>query len=192
MISWNKPELPPAPPPAAESAPPARRFTDAERPSTTLGPRLTVRGSLSGMGAVVVSGSFEGPIDIDGLCYIAEGARVTGPVTASDAVIEGELHGRLIVRGRVELRATAKVRADVTARTVAVADGCFFDGRIHMTGCDAPGQPTSFRERRRRRGAAEPPATPPAVAPAPPDVAPADPAAAAGPPRPAGQPEQAG
>ena len=192
MISWNKPELPPAPPPAAESAPPARRFTDAERPATTLGPRLTVRGSLSGQGAVEVAGSFEGPIDVEGLCHIGEGARVVGTVTASDAVIEGELQGRLVVRGRVELRATAKVRADITARTVAIADGCFFDGRVHMTGSDAPGQATSFRERRRRRGAAAPAATPPAAAPAPPDVAPAEPAAAAGPPRSAVQPEQAG
>lgn len=192
MISWKKPEPPPEAPPAAGSAPPARRFTDAERPSTTLGPRLTVRGSLRGQGAVEVAGSFEGPIDVGGLCHIAEGARVVGPVTASDAVIEGELQGRLVVRGRVELRATAKVRADITARTVAIADGCFFDGRVHMTGSNAPGQATSFRERRRRAGAAAPPATPPVAASPPPEVAPAEPALPAGPPRPAVRPEQAG
>ncbi len=88
---------------------------------------------------------------------------MVGTVTASDAVIEGELQGHLVVRGRVELRATAKVRADVTARTVAIADGCFFDGRIHMTGSGAPGQPTSFREWRRpwrRRRATTPAAAP--------------------------------
>jgi cytoskeletal protein CcmA (bactofilin family) len=140
------------PSPALEAPAPTRRFTDAQpdRP-TTLGRGLNIRGSLAGSDSLEIGGRFEGIIEVDGLCHIGEGACVIGPVRAGDAVIEGELQGRLTVRGRVEVRATAKVRGDIEARTVALADGCFFDGHIHMTGREGAGGPTTFREKRRRK-----------------------------------------
>jgi cytoskeletal protein CcmA (bactofilin family) len=170
MFRWSRPApdvAPPGPAPTAPTNPasPGRRFTDAapERP-TSFGPGIQVRGTLSGSDSVVVAGRFEGSLELDGLCHIAEGACVIGPVTATDAVVEGELQGRLTVRGRVELHASARVRGDIEARTVALADGCFFDGRIHMTGRDAPGAPTTFREKRKKRGRADATAAPDAAA----------------------------
>jgi cytoskeletal protein CcmA (bactofilin family) len=118
---------------------------------SVFGPTLHIRGSITGTDTVEIAGQVEGPIEVEGLLHLAESARVTGPVSATDAVIEGELQGRLAARGRVELRPTAKVRADVHAGTVAIAEGCFFDGRIHMGGEGERG-PTHFREKRRRRG----------------------------------------
>lgn len=156
----------PAPEPGAalalDSPPPARRFTDGVPAcGTVLGRGLNLRGSLTGAESVEVAGQFEGRIDVEGFCHIRKGARVVGPVTAADVLIEGELQGRLTVRGRVEMRASATVCADVEARTVAIADGCFFDGTIHMTGGDGgPSGPTTFREKRRAR----PPAPPQAPA----------------------------
>ena len=60
-----------------------------------------------------------------------------------------------MVRGRVELTATSHVRADIDAATVAIAEGCMFDGRVHMGGGEA--QPlaastVTFREKRKRKG----------------------------------------
>jgi cytoskeletal protein CcmA (bactofilin family) len=134
-------------------SPQGRRFTDLAAGGSTFGPKLHIRGSITGTDAVEIAGQVEGPIEVEGLLHLAEGARVTGPISATDAVIEGELQGRLAARGRVELRATAKVRADVHAATVAIAEGCFFDGRIHMGGGgEGERGPTHFREKRRRRG----------------------------------------
>lgn len=180
---------------------PARRFTDTVVGSTTLG-TLRVQGSITGKDCVRIGGQVDGPIELDGLLHIAEGAHVTGTITADGVVIDGEVAGRLIVRGRVELSATARVRAEIHAGTVAIAEGCFFDGRIHMGGgqADGGGGPTTFREKRRRRGgrgaAAEaaaqpaspaaahaPAATPAAEAPAP-APAPAPDAPKGAPPRP--------
>lgn len=170
MFRWNRsaPEVPsPAPANAApEPASPGRRFTDtAPARPTSFGPGIQVRGTLSGSDSVVVAGRFEGSLEVDGLCHIAEGACVIGPVSAGDAVVEGEVQGRLSVRGRVELHASARVRGDIEARTVALADGCFFDGRIHMTGREAPGAPTTFREKRKPRGRQAPATVPDAAAP---------------------------
>jgi cytoskeletal protein CcmA (bactofilin family) len=153
MLRRSTPPPPATPSEAvpAAAASPARRFTDVVGGSV-FGPTLRIRGSIIGADAVEIAGQVEGPIEVDGLLHVADGARVTGPVTATDAVIEGELQGRLTARGRVELRASAKVRADVHASTVAIAEGCFFDGRIHMGASEGDGGPTRFREKRRRRG----------------------------------------
>src|SRR5215470_19916577 len=119
----TSPSPTPASSAAAATAPepsPTRRFTDVPRVGSTFGPRLHIHGSITGMDAVEIAGQVEGPIEVDGLLHVTETARITGPVTATHAVIEGELQGRLTARGRVELCATAKVRADVHAATVAI------------------------------------------------------------------------
>jgi cytoskeletal protein CcmA (bactofilin family) len=132
-------------------APPARRFTDtAQGHVTVLGPGLKINGELTGAEALELVGRFHGPLSVEGLCHLHPTARVEGPVSAGDAVIEGELMGPLTVRGTVELRATARVWGDINAGTVALAEGCYFEGHIRME-AGARGGPTSFQEKRRPR-----------------------------------------
>lgn len=131
---------------------PSRRFTDsAQGPVTVLGPGLQIRGELTGAETLELAGPFDGPLSVAGLCHLHETARVVGAVSAGDAVIEGELQGPLTVRGRVELRSTARVRSTIRAGSVALAEGCYFEGHIHMEeSSESPG-PTSFQEKRRPR-----------------------------------------
>jgi cytoskeletal protein CcmA (bactofilin family) len=131
----------PSPQPA-----PARRFTDVERSQvTTIGPGLRIEGDVAGSESLELAGQVEGSISVEGLCHLHSTARVSGPVTAGDAVIEGQLKGPLTVRRKLELRATARVEGDIAAGSVALADGCFFEGHIHMEGAGV----TSFQEKRR-------------------------------------------
>jgi cytoskeletal protein CcmA (bactofilin family) len=106
---------------------------------------------LTGSDSVELSGTFDGPITVDGLCRVNEGGLVTGDVTAGDAVIAGDVQGRLTVIGRLEMGAHARVVADIEAGTIAIAEGCFIEGRIHMRGSAVGSQPVSFKEKRRRR-----------------------------------------
>jgi cytoskeletal protein CcmA (bactofilin family) len=128
---------------------PARRFTDVAKENATVIPKgLRLEGELSGAESLELAGQVEGPVSVEGLCHLHDTGRMVGRVTAGDAVIEGELEGPLTVRGRVELRPTARVRGDIEAGSVALAEGCFFEGHIHMEGRSGPGQPTSFQEKR--------------------------------------------
>jgi len=137
--------------PSPTEAPPARRFTDASPGHVTvLRSDLKIKGELTGAEALELAGQFEGPLSVEGLCHLHQTARVEGPVTAGDAVIEGELNGPLTVRGKVELRATARVRGDINAGAVALAEGCYFEGHIHMEAGEGSG-PRSFQEKRRPR-----------------------------------------
>jgi cytoskeletal protein CcmA (bactofilin family) len=133
--------------PPSESTP-ARRFTDLTPTSTTVIPAgVSVQGELSCGDGLEVDGRIQGPVEVAGLCHVRPNAWVVGEVNAGDAVIEGELDGPLRARGKVELRATARVRGDIVAASVALADGCYFEGHIHMEGGPQV-QPRSFHEKR--------------------------------------------
>jgi cytoskeletal protein CcmA (bactofilin family) len=178
MFSWNRPQTssdrptgnppPDAPHPTRPSAdalpalpqvaPPNRRFTDGTSVCATRLGRLQIRGTLTSTESVELGGTFDGPVEVEGLVKIAEGGHVTGTIRTQDAVINGEVHGHVTARGRLELGAKARVLADVEAKTIAIAEGAFIAGRVAMPGGNghaasvhqAP-QATSFKEKRRDR-----------------------------------------
>jgi cytoskeletal protein CcmA (bactofilin family) len=141
----------PASPPGAEPAP-ARRITDTETgPRTVIGPGTRIKGQISGGDSVEIEGTLEGESRITGLYRVGRKARVTGDVTATSIIVDGEVAGHILVAEKVEIGAAARVRANVKAQVVAIAEGAFFDGQVHMEGRSGPAAPTAFREKRRNR-----------------------------------------
>lgn len=147
---------PPEPPPSALPPPAARRFTDAlAARGTVIGPGTRVKGELSGDDSVDLAGTLEGPSRIGGLFHVREGGRVTGDISATNVVIEGEVDARLVTGRKVEIGAASKVRAQVRAVIVAIAEGAYFDGQIRMDGRVAGTARLSFQEK--RKGSGRPP-----------------------------------
>jgi len=139
------------PPPTGPTEPraPARRFTDAGEPTSTLiGARTRIRGELSAEGPVEVAGEIEGDCRVSGFCRVHAGGSVKGDVTATSLVIEGEVTARTVEADKVEIGALARVRADVRARRVAIAEGGFLEGHVHMEVAEDPGPVVFFREKR--------------------------------------------
>jgi cytoskeletal protein CcmA (bactofilin family) len=147
---WKK--RPPAVPesaPAAPEPPPERRFTDRLRtPATVIARGIRCQGEIHGGDSVEISGEFDGTIAIKGLCHVSSSGGVKGRVSATYLVVEGRVEGHLQARRKAELRPTAHVEADVHAGGVAIAEGCFFDGRIHMEGGGEGDAQRSFQEKR--------------------------------------------
>jgi cytoskeletal protein CcmA (bactofilin family) len=127
--------------------PPQRRFTDArEGSASVIGRDLRLEGALRGTTDLEIWGSFEGELSIDGLVWLRPGSRFTGELRASDLVVEGELTGTIDAVGKVDMRATCRVEADVTAGRVAAAEGSHIEGRIRVTGTS--GDVVGYPERR--------------------------------------------
>lgn len=162
MLFRKKPEPEPvaAPkptvPPQAPTPTPGRRFTDKmSRSETRIGATMTLTGDIDGQDSVEVSGTLDGDISIDGLCHVGKAGRIMGRIRATHLLVEGAVDGDIRAERKVEFRSTAKVRADVIAHTVAMAEGSQFDGRIHMEGSSSGGEAgvhTSFQEKRRSEG----------------------------------------
>jgi cytoskeletal protein CcmA (bactofilin family) len=144
---------PPPPEPSPSPAPtPARRFTDApETAATVIGRGMHIRGELTAEGPVDVAGTIEGPCRIVGLCRVRKGARITGDVTATSIVVEGEITGRALVAENVEIGVSARVWADVRAHTVAIAEGGFLQGHVEMEDAAGSPAPVTFKEKRDTR-----------------------------------------
>ena len=125
-----------------------RRFTDTDSPTTVIGPGTTVRGDLTGGDAIEIRGLLEGDCRTNAHCVVSEGARVLGSIEATGIVVAGEIEARVLAADKVEIRASARVRASVTARVVTIAEGAFYEGSVQMQGQDAPSGPAFFKERR--------------------------------------------
>ena len=158
---FRKPETPPPLPAPAAPAPappiPARRATDAPRvPKTVIGPAMQIKGSLTGDDPVDLAGSLEGDSQVTGLYLVRASGRIVGDVTAASLVVEGEVSGRTLTAEKIEIGAAARVRANVRARVVAIAEGAFFDGQVHMDNREGPADRLTFTEKRKPRDGQDP------------------------------------
>jgi len=125
---------------------PKRRLLDQLGGSPTFvaeGSRLT--GDLETAGALVVCGSIRGDGHVRGALHMGGTAEWEGEVRAERAVIAGHVNGKLSVDDKLEIGASAVIRARVSARSIAIAKGAIIDGEVTVTS----GQPViSFDEKR--------------------------------------------
>ncbi|HWG30469.1 MAG TPA: polymer-forming cytoskeletal protein [Steroidobacteraceae bacterium] len=126
---------------------PRRRLIDQIGTSPTFvaeGCRLT--GDLETPGALVVCGSIRGDGKVTGMLSMAVKSSWEGEVHAQSAVIAGRVTGKLVIEEKIEIGATAIIRADVVARSIAIAKGAVIEGDVTVTS----GEPVvQFDERRR-------------------------------------------
>lgn len=122
-----------------------------------IGPGIRIVGELSGDDGVELSGSLEGDSKITGHYRIRAGASVVGNLQAAGLVVDGEVFAETLTAERVEIGPSARVRGDIRGKVVAIAEGAFFDGQVHMEGRDGPAEPTFFKERRRGPSSDGPP-----------------------------------
>jgi len=125
---------------------PKRRLLDKLGAAPTFvadGCRIT--GDVETPGPMVVCGSVRGDGKIGGALSMATGSAWEGEVHAEHAVIAGSIGGRLIVAGKLEIGASAIIRADIEARSIALAKGAVIEGAVRVTS----GQPiVKFDEKR--------------------------------------------
>jgi cytoskeletal protein CcmA (bactofilin family) len=126
-----------------------RRLMDQIGDSPTFvaeGSRLT--GDMETAGPLVVCGTIRGDGRVGGALHMAVTAHWEGEIHARAAVIAGKITGRLVVEEKLEIGTTAVIRADIVARSIAVAKGAVIDGTVTVTS----GQPVvQFEEKRPAR-----------------------------------------
>ena len=126
-----------------------RRLIDQLGDSPTFvseGSRLT--GDLETSGPLVMCGAVRGDGRVTGALRMAATAEWHGEIHALAAVIAGRITGRLVVEEKLEVGASAVIRADIVARSIAVAKGAVIDGVVTVTS----GEPVvQFEEKRAAR-----------------------------------------
>jgi cytoskeletal protein CcmA (bactofilin family) len=99
-----------------------------------------IAGEVKGNVNVLVQGTFEGEIDISGLVWVAEGAKLAGVVRCDDVRLEGHAVGMFHVNGVADIGPVARCDAEMVAGRIW-RNGSFTQPA--PAGKDAPGQPTA-------------------------------------------------
>jgi cytoskeletal protein CcmA (bactofilin family) len=99
---------------------------------TILGREVQLRGNLVSSGILRIEGKVEGEIAHDGDVIIGETGAVTAKIRATRVAIGGAVTGNVEAEGRVELLPTAKVRGDIKAGELIVAEGAMLNGTVDM------------------------------------------------------------
>ncbi len=95
---------------------------------------MAFTGEIRGQGDLIVAGSIEGPIAIDGHLTIEASGSVRGEVKARAMVLRGTLVGPAIADEIIRLEPGARMVGDARAERVSVVEGAMLRGRITMTG----------------------------------------------------------
>jgi cytoskeletal protein CcmA (bactofilin family) len=103
-------------------------------------------GTLTGKGAFVFCGEFEGDCDIEGPVTLAAGGRWTGTLKATDIIVAGSVNGDVIATQRVEILGSARIAGSLSGHSIAVAEGAVIDGELRVTSGE---QAQRFDEKRK-------------------------------------------
>ena len=115
--------------------------TNSEYP-TVLGSDAKFKGQLEFEKGVRLLGKFEGEITSGGQLLVADGAALTGDVKAGTIRVDGNVKGNLEASTKVQLTASAKVKGDVHAARLEVAEGAVLVGHC-MVGVNGQDKPTA-------------------------------------------------
>lgn len=104
----------------------------SEMQTTVIGKDAKIKGEMTFEQSARILGTFEGKITAKGDVQVGEGAICRASVDATTVMVDGLIEGDVIARERVELTAKARVKGDLCATALIVADGASFVGHCRV------------------------------------------------------------
>lgn len=120
--------------PAITTPPAAAATGSAHRPGVcVIGPKVQLKGELSGSEPVVVEGSIEGSVRLTAELRVATGGSVKADVSAHTVVVAGEVIGDCQATERVVIEASGRLTGNIRAPRIVIAEGASFRGTSDMS-----------------------------------------------------------
>ena len=105
-------------------------MADTSTQTTVIGSDTIIKGEMTFDGTARILGTFEGKISAKGELHVADGASCKAAVEANKVTVDGMVDGNVSARERVELTARAKMKGDLVASKLLVAEGASFVGHV--------------------------------------------------------------
>jgi cytoskeletal protein CcmA (bactofilin family) len=119
--------------PAVKKVPTKSSPKDKALDTTYFGKNLKIKGNVSGVGSLIILGSFEGEFNLKGRLQVAQSARIKGNIKATDIYVNGDIEGAITASEKVRMDNTARIKGDITSPSISVMEGAMFDGKIKMS-----------------------------------------------------------
>lgn len=142
MVAANRPAAVPA---AAAAAPvseaarpapvPATAATPISRPTSskrvlTVGPDIQMKGEITSCDRVVIEGMVDATMRDVHTVELAESGALKGTAEVEDAEISGSFEGDLVVRGKLTIHSSGRVRGNITYGEIEIQRGGQISGNI--------------------------------------------------------------
>lgn len=129
-----------------------------ENSQTIISSDVQITGTIKSSGPVRIDGKLEGDLVCAADAVIGRSAVIKGGIQVNSVVIEGTIQGNITAKDKIDMKSTAKVHGDISAKRLAVEDGVTFIGRseVNPTGSVAASAPAAAPS-------AEAPPAPPAT-----------------------------
>ena len=128
---WTKNE--PGDPPATTAVKPMTSDAPSKTDAATIGPSITLNGTLSGGEDLCIEGRLEGEISVEQHSVtVGRQGRVKADIYGKAIWVEGEVKGNLFGKEQVVIRQSGKVIGNVTSPRVSLENGSHFRGNIDM------------------------------------------------------------
>jgi cytoskeletal protein CcmA (bactofilin family) len=114
--------------------------------SSVVAKNSLIKGMIEGTEGVRVAGHLEGDVKSEQFVWIYKGGKIIGNIDSPYIIVEGELKGDITSAEHVEIRSEAHVIGNIQTRKIAMAEGSFFRGEIHMPSKED--RPIKFVEKR--------------------------------------------
>lgn len=98
----------------------------------TLGPNITVRGTLTGEEDLLVEGRVEGSVSLAGHLIVAESGVLEADLDVRSIEVHGEVRGDIAASQSITIDKGAQVAGNVRAPRVIIHDGAHFAGAVEM------------------------------------------------------------
>lgn len=104
-----------------------------------IGQSIQIKGELTGNEDLTIDGTVEGNIELkENSLTIGPNGNIKADINAKKVTIIGEVQGNVTAEETVEIRETGKLRGNIVAPRLVIADGAFFKGSVEMERKPAP------------------------------------------------------
>ena len=97
-----------------------------------IGPRIAIRGNISGDEDLVIEGRVEGSVSLGGHLVVAPGAVVEADIEVDTVDVHGQVDGDITATTAITLHESARVGGNLRAPRVVLSDGAQFKGSVEM------------------------------------------------------------
>jgi cytoskeletal protein CcmA (bactofilin family) len=120
----------PAPAAPAERVPAAPLSRPASKRVLTVGPEIQMKGEVTSCDRVIIEGAVDATMRDVHTVELAETGSLKGTAEVEDAEISGSFEGDLVVRGRLTVYSSGRVRGNVTYGEIEIQRGGQISGNI--------------------------------------------------------------
>jgi len=113
---------------------------------TVVGHGANLEGTVVSTGSLRVDGRVVGKISAEGDVMLSEQSEVEADIFAANVLVAGTFTGNVTAKGRTELAATARMKGNVTSRSLVVAEGAVFSGQSIMEQAEPAVPPVRLAE----------------------------------------------